>query len=297
MKSMENRIYQTVGHIIMATLSFLAIFPFLVLTVSSFTSEATIMQSGYNFIPIAPSMEAYVYLWKQNDQILRAYGVTVLVSVLGTLVSLSVSAMLAYPLSRKDMPGRNGFTFFVFFTMLFNGGLVPTYLMYTNYLGIKNTIWALIIPGLLVNAWYVLLMRTYFITSIPVDVISSAQIDGAGELRTFLAIILPMSKPILATVGLFAAIAYWNDWYNGMIYLTNPKLFSIQNLLTRMMADIQFLSNNSSLAGNVAEVAGKIPSTTVRMAIAVVGALPVVLAYPFFQGNFVKGIALGAVKG
>ena len=293
----DNRTFQRVAVVFLGILTVLALFPFLLLVMASFTSEGALVKTGYSIIPQEWSLEAYSYLGKQGDQIFRAYGVTVLVTLLGTVGNLIITSMLAYPLSRKDMPGQKGLTFFVFFTMLFNGGLVPTYLLYTNYLGIKNTIWALLIPGLLVSAWYVLLMRTFFATNVPSAVIESAQIDGASEFRTFLSIVMPMSRPIVATVGLFAGIAYWNDWYNGMIYLTKSELFSIQNLLTRMMSDIQFLANNASLASSAAGATANIPSMSVRMAIAVVGVLPIVVIYPFVQNNFIKGISIGAVKG
>lgn len=297
MNTRDNRIFQCVAHVVLGLLSLFALFPFLLLFVASLTSEGALATNGYSILPAQWSLEAYEYLVKQGDQILRAYGVTVLVTVLGTAGGLVVMSLLAYPLSRRDLPGRKGFTFFVFFTMLFNGGLVPTYLLYTNYLGIKNTLWALLIPALLVSAWYVLLMRTYFVGNIPSAVVESAQIDGAGELRIFLSIVVPMSRPIIATVGLFVGIAYWNDWYNGMIYITKPQYYSIQNLLTRMMSDIQFLASNSSLSAAAAGAQSSIPSMSVRMAIAAIGVLPILLIYPFVQNNFVKGIAVGAVKG
>lgn len=293
----EARMFNAVAVAVLGVLAFLALFPFLLLLMASFTSEEALVQFGYSVLPRAFSLEAYGYLLKQGDQIMNAYGITVLVTVAGTCASLMISALLAYPLSRTDLPGRKQLTFFVFFTMLFNGGLVPTYLLYTNYLTLKNTIWALLIPGLLVSAWYVLLMRTYFTQNIPAAVIESAQIDGASEARTFFSIVLPMSRPIVATVGLFVGIAYWNDWYNGMIYLTKPQFYSIQNLLNRMMSDIQFLANNASLASSAAGAQASIPSMSVRMAIAVIGVLPILIIYPFVQNNFIKGIAIGAVKG
>lgn len=295
-QSKDNRAFQIIAHVVLGLFSFLAIFPFILLIMSSITEEDTLAINGYTIFPKVFSGEAYAYLLKEGNQIVHAYGVTIMITIIGTLAGLLIMSMLAYPLSRADMPGRKGFTFFVFFTMLFNGGLVPTYLLYTNYLNIKNTYWALLIPTLLVSAWYVLLMRTYFATNVPTPVIESAQIDGAGEFRIYWQIIIPMSRPIIATVALFVGIAYWNDWYNGMIYITKPQYYSIQNLLTRMMNDIQFLQNNSSLSAALAGTAA-IPSISVRMAIAVTGVLPIMIIYPFVQNNFVKGIAVGAVKG
>ena len=296
MKTREERVFQVVSHVIMILASAACIVPFLLLIISSFTDNNTIVQNGYSFFPEKWELEAYRYLLQRSDQILRAYGVTVLVTAVGTTGNLFLTTLLAYPLSRVDLPGRKVLSFLVFFTMLFSGGLVPTYLLYTTYLGVKNTLAGLIVPLLLLNAYWVMIMRTFFQNSIPRAIIESAQIDGASELLIFFKIILPMGKPIIATVCLFAGITYWNDWYNGMIYVTESELFSIQQLLNRMLSDIQFLQSNSSMAG-AADYISKIPGTTVRMAIAVVGILPILVIYPFMQNNFVKGIAIGAVKG
>lgn len=296
MKTREERVFQAVSHVIMIFASAVCVIPFLLLIISSFTDNNTIVANGYSFFPEKWGLEAYRYLLQRSDQILRAYGITVLVTAVGTVGNLLLTTMLAYPLSRTDLPGRKALSFLVFFTMLFNGGLVPTYLLYTTYLGVKNSLAGLIVPLLLLNAYWVMIMRTFFQNSIPKAVIESAQIDGASEIRIFCQIILPMGKPIIATVCLFAGIAYWNDWYNGMIYVTESNLFSIQQLLNRMLSDIQFLQSNSSMAG-AADYISKIPGTTVRMAIAVVGILPILVVYPFMQNNFVKGIAIGAVKG
>ncbi|MFK9094402.1 carbohydrate ABC transporter permease [Bacillus salipaludis] len=292
----SDRIMSGVSHIVLIILSIGSIVPFIILLSSSFSSEASILKDGYNLFPKEFSFAAYEYLLDNSSQILRAYGITVFVTVFGTFVSLIMTSLLAYGLSRRDLPYRNFFAFFVFFTLLFNGGLVPTYLVYTEIFDLKNTIWALIVPGLLMNGFNVLLMRVFFMTSIPEPVIESARMDGAGEFRTFFSIILPLSLPILATIGLLQTIIYWNDWFNGLIYVTDPQLFSIQNLLNRMLADIQFLANNS-FGGNISVASIEFPSTSVKMAIAVIGILPIVVAYPFFQKYLVKGIAVGSVKG
>jgi putative aldouronate transport system permease protein len=291
-----DRITQWVSHIFLIILSVGSIIPIIILLSSSFSSEASILKEGYSFFPKEFSFAAYEYLITNSASILRAYGITVFVTVFGTLISLAMTALLAYGLSRRDLPYRNVFAFLVFFTLLFNGGLVPTYLVYTQVFDIKNTIWALIVPGLLMNGFNVLLMRTFFITSIPEPVIESARMDGAGEFRTFFSIILPLSLPILATIGLLQTIFYWNDWFNGLIYITEPSLFSIQNILNRMLSDIQFLAS-SNLGTNTSTAAAQIPTTAVRMAIAVIGFLPILIAYPFFQKYLVKGIAIGSVKG
>lgn len=292
----SDRISQGVSHIFLIILSVGSIIPLIILLSSSFSSEASILKEGYSFLPKEFSFAAYEYLLTNSASILRAYGITVFVTVFGTIVSLAMTALLAYGLSRRDLPYRNFFAFIVFFTLLFNGGLVPTYLVYTQVFDIKNTIWALIIPGLLMNGFNVLLMRTFFMTSIPEPVIESARMDGAGEFRTFFSIVLPLSLPILATIGLLQTIFYWNDWFNGLIYITEPSLFSIQNILNRMLSDIQFLAS-SNLGTNTSAAAAQIPTTAVRMAIAVIGFLPILIAYPFFQKYLIKGIALGSVKG
>jgi putative aldouronate transport system permease protein len=292
----SDRITQYVSHVFLAILAAGSIIPFIILVASSLTEEASILKDGYAFWPKEFSLAAYEYLFNNSASIVRAYGITVFVTVLGTVSSLAITSLLAYALSRRDLPYRNVFAFFVFFTLLFNGGLVPTYLVYTQIFDVKNTIWALIVPGLLMNGFNVLLMRTFFITSIPEPVIESARMDGAGEFRTFFSIILPLSLPILATIGLLQTIGYWNDWFNGLIYITEPSLFSIQNMLNRMLQDIQFLAT-SNLGSNTSTAAAQIPTTGVRMAIAVIGVLPILIAYPFFQKYLVKGIALGSVKG
>ena len=292
----SDRITQYVSHVFLAILAAGSIIPFIILVASSLTEEASILKDGYAFWPKEFSLAAYEYLFNNSASIVRAYGITVFVTVIGTVSSLAITSLLAYALSRRDLPYRNVFAFFVFFTLLFNGGLVPTYLVYTQNFDVKNTIWALIVPGLLMNGFNVLLMRTFFITSIPEPVIESARMDGAGEFRTFFSIILPLSLPILATIGLLQTIGYWNDWFNGLIYITEPSLFSIQNMLNRMLQDIQFLAT-SNLGSNTSTAAAQIPTTGVRMAIAVIGVLPILIAYPFFQKYLVKGIALGSVKG
>ncbi|WP_160720480.1 carbohydrate ABC transporter permease [Bacillus sp. USDA818B3_A] len=292
----SDRITQWVSHIVLIILAAGSIIPFIILLSSSLSDEASILKEGYSFIPKEVSFAAYDYLLANSSSILRAYGITVFVTVFGTFVSLAMTAFLAYGLSRRDLPYKNVFAFIVFFTLLFNGGLVPTYLVYTQVFDIKNTIWALIVPGLLMNGFNVLLMRTFFMTSIPEPVIESARMDGAGEFRTFFSIVLPLSLPILATIGLLQTIIYWNDWFNGLVYITEPSLFSIQNILNRMLSDIQFLAT-SNLGSNTSTAAAQIPTTAVRMAIAVIGILPILIAYPFFQKYLVKGIALGSVKG
>ncbi len=293
----KSQMYQAIIHVFFIGIVCLCLLPFFLLVITSFTDEMTIVSEGYSFLPSKFSLAAYEFLWNDSSNIFRAYGITILVTLVGTFVGLSITALCAYPLSRKDMLIRKPLSFIVFFTLLFNGGLVPTYLVYTQVFDMKNTLLALIIPGLLSNGFYVLIMRTFFMTSIPTPVIESASIDGAGEFKIFFQIVLPLSLPILATVGLMQTIGYWNDWFNGLIYVTDSKLFSLQNLLNRILLNAQFLSSNASSSTTELAASSNIPMESVRMAMAVIGTIPLLIAYPFFQKYFVKGLVIGAVKG
>ena len=298
MKTKEERRFQIFANIVMIILSLLAIVPFALLVISSFTDNSTLIANGYSFLPDKWSTYAYEYIFKTGNSIVHAYGVSISLTAAGTAISLSITTLLAYALSKTDLPGRRIMLFMVVFTMLFNGGLVPTYIVYTNVLNVKNTFWALLIPGLLMNGFNVMLMKSYFCSSLPGEILDAAYIDGAGEFQTFASIAVPLSKPIIATIGLFNGIAYWNDWMNGYIYLTKrTDLYSVQNLLNRMMQNIQYLSQNSAHIQDASVGLASIPSVSVRMAMATVGVLPILVIYPFVQGNFVKGITLGGVKG
>lgn len=291
-----NEMNQTAVNAIFMIMTIACLFPLLLLFMSSITAEQSIVLNGYTLFPSDFSLEAYKYLWNQSSTMIRAYGITILITVVGTFVGLLISALLAYPLSRQDMPIRAVLSFVVFFTLLFNGGLVPSYLVFTEVFHMKNTLLALIIPGLLTNGFFILLIRTFFSTSIPVQIIESAYIDGASEFKIFYKIVLPLSMPILATIGLMLTISYWNDWFNGLIYVTEPDLYSIQNLLNRMLTNIQFLQQ-TNMGGNQTSAVANLPTNAVRMAMAVIGILPIILIYPFFQKYFVKGLTIGAVKG
>ncbi|MBP1995358.1 carbohydrate ABC transporter permease [Paenibacillus eucommiae] len=292
----KNKLEQGLIQVIFAVIAVCCLIPFWLLISASLTDENAIIQNGYSFFPGKFSLESYRFLFQDSSVIFNAYGVSIFVTVIGTFASLAIMTLLAYPLSKKDMPLRNFFSFFIFFTMLFNGGLVSTYLMYTNLFDIKNTLLALIIPGLLVNAFYVILLRTFFSVSIPGAVLESAHIDGAGEFKIFLQMVLPLSLPVLATVGLFQVINYWNDWFNGLIYITDNRYYSIQVLLNTILLNVQYLLDNAEYSSRVDE-AGTIPTQGVRIAIAVIGVLPILVAYPFFQKYFVKGLTVGAIKG
>lgn len=290
----KDRGFQIAAHILMIFLSVLCLFPFLLLIMSSVTDEQTLIREGYSIFPTKFSVDAYKYIFRNAATIFRAYGTTIMVTVIGTLANLVLTTLLAYPLSRKDLPHRNVWSFIVFFTMLFNGGLVPSYIMWTQYFHIKNTYAALIIPSLMMGAFYVIMMRTNLSQNIPEEVLEAARIDGAGEWKILIKVVLPMSMPIIATLMLLVGLAYWNDWMNGLYYLTKTKYYTIQVLLNAMLQDLQTLLS-SSIGANVDT--SSMPSTSIKMAIAVVGAVPVLCIYPFFQKYFVKGITIGAVKG
>ena len=284
--------YDVIVHAVLIFCTLLCLLPFLLLIISSFASESSIMRYGYSFFPKEWSLSAYRYLFGQGGQLIHAYGISLFSTVLGTAMGLSFTVALAYALAQRDLPGRNFIMFFVFFTMLFNGGLVPSYIMWTTTFHIKNTIWALIFPNLLVKAFFVILARSYFQTNLPLEIQEAARIDGASELQIFFRIAIPLAKPIISTLLLFIGLSYWNDWNNGLIFLTDNKLYSIQNVLNEMIKTIQFLQQNASTASPVS-----LPSNGVRMAIAVVATLPVLIAYPFLQKGFVRGIVMGGVKG
>lgn len=293
-KGAGDKRFQVLINVILVILTLLAVLPFLLLLSSSLTDDATLMRYGYNFLPRKFSAEAYKYLFTTNGaNVLRSYGITMLVTVVGTLISLVLAPMLAYPLARRDYKRSKLFTFLVFFTMLFNGGIVPSYIMWTQTFHIKNTIWALIIPTLVMNGFFVILYKNNFATNIHPALIEAAKIDGANEWIIYFKIVLPLSLPILATVGLMVALGYWNDWTNGLYYITDQKLYSLQLLLKSIIDNIR---NLASMSVNTGTAAAQMPSNSIRMAMAVIGVIPVMALYPFFQKAFVAGISLGGVK-
>lgn len=293
MYTKSKKRFQIVINIIMTVLTVITAIPFLLLLSASLTANQSIIVDGYSLIPSEFSLEGYAYIWMQRAQIFRAYGVTILVTLIGVLIGLSMTMLYGYALSRPQFPGKKFFSFYLFFTMLFNGGLVPTYILYTRTLHVKNTIWGLILPGLLMGAFNVILVRSFIQSTVPEALVEAAEIDGAGQFQTFFKIVLPISKPIVATVGLFIGVGYWNSWQNGLYYITDNTLYSIQQLLYAMMKNIEYLASNA--VGSMSNVG--LPTSTLRMAIAMVGLLPILIIYPFIQKYFVKGIAIGAVKG
>lgn len=289
----QNKRYQIFANIILGLISVCVLIPFVLLVSSSFTAEEELIRSGYGFIPKKIDFTAYKVLLVDSNSILKAYMVSFAVTGTGTVINLILTTLMAYPLSRKDLPGRSFFAFFLFFTMLFNGGLVSSYIMWTQTFHIKNTIWALIVPNLMMSGFYIIMMRTYFTTNVPDEVMEAARIDGAGELTVLLRVVLPMAVPIIATLGLLVGLNYWNDWLNGLYYVSDDKYYSIQVLLNKMLLNTEAIKR----AAATGVFAGKIPSVGLKMAVAVLGSLPLIIVYPFFQRYIVKGITVGAVKG
>lgn len=293
--SKQERVIRTVSHIVLCMMALCAIIPFWLLIAASFSDSSYAVAEGYKFFPEKLSLEAYAYILNQWGQIGRAYGVTIVVTVIGTASNLLITSLFAYGLSQRDLPGRRIITALLIITMLFSGGIVPQYMIYSNYLHFKNNLLGLIVPNLLTNAFTIILVRNYFNTNIPYELIEAMQIDGAGPCRIYARLILPLSKPIMATVGIMSAVTYWNDWNNGLYYITDSKLFSVQQLLNEMNNNIMFMANN---AGQLAGVdVTTLPTATMRLAIAAVAIVPIMIAYPFFQKYFSKGIVMGAVKG
>lgn len=275
----------------MILVGIIVIVPFVILFVSSITNETVLLKEGYSLIPKRLSMQAYSYIWKSKNTILRAYFTTIVITFIGTTINVLITTMIAYPLSLSYLPGRKILSFVVLFTMLFSGGLVPTYMNYTTILGIKNTYLALLLPNLMFSAVNCIIVRTYFQGNIPVELYESAQIDGASEFRIFGSIVIPLGKPILVTIAIFAGLGYWNDWMNGLYYVTDQRMYTIQQLLNVMIQNIQYLTQYGQSGGE------NLPSISLRMAIAFVAMLPIIVLYPFLQKYFEAGITFGAVKG
>ena len=292
-KSAKDKRFQVLINIILIIFTICAVMPFVMLVASSFTDNSTLSRFGYNFWPRKFSAYAYEYVFKTNaKEVFTAYGVTLLVTVIGTAISLLIGPMLAYPLSRRDYKRGKVITFLVFFTMLFNGGVVPSFIMWTQTFDVQNTIWALIFPTLLFNGFYIILYKNNFASNIHPALIEAAKIDGAGEWYIYFKIILPLSLPILATIGLMVGLGYWNDWQNGLYYINDRNLYSLQQLLKSIIDNIKNLQSFSQGGVGLSEL----PGVSIRMAMAVIGVVPVMVLYPFFQKAFVAGISLGGVK-
>ena len=280
--------------LILLIFAILCVLPFWLVLSGSLTSEAEIMSTGYGLFPKKIDFTAYKILLNNMSRILNGYKISLIVTVLGTLLTVVVVSLAAWPISQNRVKYHNALNFFVLFTMLFSGGMVPWFIVCRNMLHLTDTIWALILPYV-ANAWYIFLVRNYY-RGIPDELVEAAKIDGAGEYRIFGQIIFPLSKPVLATIALFACLAYWNDWWLGIMLVDKVEMQPLQLLLRTITSNVQFLST----AGNVnaiAQAAASIPSEGIKMATCIITIGPIILVYPFVQKYFVKGIMVGAVKG
>ena len=280
--------------LILFTLS--CIFPFIFVIVISLTDEKALQLNGYELLPAQWSTDAYQYLIQDGGQLLRSLGVTIMITVIGMLITVFMTGTYAYVLSRASFPYRKFFTFYLFFTMLFAGGMVPSYLVMTKMLGLKNTIWALILP-LAFSPYNVIILRTFFKKSIPESIIESAKMDGCSEFRVFFQIVLPLAIPGVATIGLFSSLGYWNDWFNALLYIDTNKLIPLQYLLMKIQNSMEFLANNNDITlAQQQAIQNSLPQESTRMAMVVVATLPIAIVYPFFQKYFVQGLTIGGVK-
>ena len=291
----KEGIGQVILHLIFLLITISYIVPFLLVIAVSFTDESVIVSEGYRLLPSKFSLEAYKLVFANPTQILNSYRTTIIFSVVSTVLAVILMGMLAYPLSRKYFKSRKLISFLVLFTMLFNAGLVPNYVLLTKYLHLNNTIWVYILPNV-VSAWYVIVIRTNY-CSLPDELIEAAKLDGAGELRICFQIVMPLCKPVLASVAFLFFVAKWNNWETSMIYITDPNLYSLQYLLQKILNEMQFLKSVAASAASMASSINNLPTETFRYAMAVVAAGPVLCIFPFFQKYFTKGLTLGAVKG
>lgn len=295
-----NEISRTSNAVITVVLILVAVLvlaPVVLMICISFSSSASITSNGYRFIPEEWSLEGYRYLLKMGDQLLKSYLVTIAYSVLGTVLGVFLMSMYAYVIMQKSFRYHRALTWFMFFTMLFSGGLVPTYIMIVRYYHMKDTFWILLFTGL-VDAYLIVILRTFIKTTIPDALMDAAKIDGAGHFTTYFEIVLPLSKAGLGTAALFSFVAKWNDWFTGMLYIVNPDLVPLQTLLTKLQKSVDFLKQNARAAATPdgLQLLKTLPSTNLRMACTVIAIIPVLFAYPFFQRFFVQGLTVGSIK-
>ena len=293
-KSRDKIIFAVISYTLIALFALACVIPFYLIIVGTFTSEHSILTEGYSFLVTADrfSLAGYDTALKNPMEILRAYGVTIFVTVLGTVLSIFLMTMTGYVLSRKDFPWKNGFSFFFFFTTLFNGGLVPWYLLCTQTFQFNNKLYALIIPGLF-SVWNMIIAKS-FMKGIPYEMVEAAKVDGAGDFCIYYKIMIPMAKPLIATLGLFTALAYWNDWYNCMLFINDNRFWNLQYTLQNILNSSEALKRIAALTGQQVQ---QLPSESMKMAMTVIATGPIILLYPFLQKYFVKGLTIGAVKG
>lgn len=293
-----SRKWNVVFNLLLLVFAMFVIFPVLLMVIISFSSSNSIQKVGYNFFPVEWSLEGYQYAFKMGDQLLNSYIVTIVNAVTGTVLSLFLMSMYAYVICQKKFWLERILTFYLFFTMLFSGGLVPSYVFNVRYYHLQDTFWILILSGL-VNAYWVIILRTFIKTSIPEALFESARIDGASHYVIYFKIVLPLSKAGLGTIGLFSFVARWNDWFTGMLYIENAKLVPLQTLLTKLQKNVEYLKNNAEILTTPEgmKMLRDMPGTNLRMACTVLAIAPILFAYPYFQRYFVTGLTVGSIKG
>lgn len=290
-KTKDYYILQIIGFIFVSLTALFCIAPFVLIISGSLSNETEIMRNGFKFLPQGFTWAAYKLIFLRPKVILDAYKVSIIVTVVGTILSLFITAMTAFVLMRKDFKYRNKFAFLFYFSSIFSGGLIPSYILVVNYLHLKNSYWALILPGL-ISAWNIFLMRN-FMSSIPDSIAESAKIDGANDALIFFKLYVPLSKPGLATVGLFTGLGYWNNWFSAMLYIDRPALFPLQYLLNKMLGSVKALQDAAQGGVPIPDL----PGESLKMAMAMIATGPIILLYPFVQKYFVQGLTVGAVKG
>ncbi len=283
--------------IIMLLIAVISVAPFILMISASITDEKTLIKEGYRFFPSKLNIDAYRFMWAKRRTIGRAYGISAFCTVIGTVINVVMTSLFAYPLSRKDFKARNVFAFYIFFTMLFNGGMTASYIIWTRSFHIKNTIWALLVPNYLMGGMNVLMVRNYYNASIPNDILEAARIDGATEMKIYRSILIPLSKPVIITIAIFAGMAYWNDWSNAQYYITDVRLYGINAYLNNLQNNIKMLTMQSDLLEGTEIGNLELPTVGARMAIALIAVLPVLIVFPFIQSEIIKGVVIGGVKG
>ncbi len=284
-------------NVLIAIFAISCVLPFFFVVMISFTEKQSLAEMGYRFWPKVFSTAAYSYIFNgaMSAKILRSFGVTVFVTVVGTVINSTMTSLYAYVISRHNFPFRKFFTIFALITMLFTPGMIATYLVVSNMLQLKDTVWALILPMAL-GPFNILVMRTFFLKTVPDSIIEAAKIDGATEMGIFTKIVLPLAVPGIATISLFAALGFWNDWFNALLYIQKDSLVPLQYMLMKIQSNLDFLSKNAGMGAQIQGGLAALPSESARMAIVVISTLPIALTYPFFQKYFVGGLTIGGVK-
>lgn len=282
-------------NVIFLILGLMCILPLVFVFSISITSEQALQAGGYHLIPQEFSNAAYMFLWNERGTILQAFFMSVLIAVLGTVIAVCLTTSMGYVASRRNFKLKKLYTWIIFIPMVFNGGMLASYVVVNNILNLRDTIWALILP-LACSSFSVTICRTFFRTTVPDALIEAAKIDGAGQFRIWSGIVLPISKPVMATIGMFAAFGYWNDWFQASLYISNDKLLTLQAFLNSIQNKLEYLANNPYGGLSLVEYKNSMPTESVRMAIAIIVIVPIALTYPFFQKYFISGLTIGSVK-